>query len=473
MKKGFLVLFVLILALLPVSSVFAQISTGRYEYGTDFTVSPVQNNPSGNMAELFDGKSSTTGTIKFTSSLIVTFNTPKKINELKHHANGLYYYFKDSTGALLTSFNVPNNLAGSITSYVVNKSDVKTVEIYNPSGNHATIADIQFFGDPPPVHDELSNLVLVDMPDGVSMSWDIPTGNSNFTGTKIYRNGTFLTSLNSSTNVYSDTTALDGLTYTYKITAVYSDGFETSGIVQTITPEAPDDLVAPAEPTNISYNTYTDRIELTFDNPTDSDFSKVNIYKDGVLVGYSTTGIYTVTGLQAETVYSIKLTSVDSSGNESLGVVQSISTQSDNDTVAPNAPAGVKVENASNGAIVSWYRNTETDIAGYNIYVDGVKYNATPVTRLSYSVVGLDAGSSYEIKVTAVDSSGNESGYSSAVMATPSVDDIPILGIGYSLSDIADGTFQWFSSLWLIVAFAVSIPLVFYISNRIKLLFLS
>lgn len=48
---------------------------------------------------------------------------------------------------------------------------------------------------------------------------------------------------------------------------------------------------------------------------------------------------------------------------------------------------------------------------------------------------------------------------------------IPTVSLNYELADVATGVGSWFSSYWLILAFAVAIPLSFYVAQRVKGLF--
>lgn len=50
---------------------------------------------------------------------------------------------------------------------------------------------------------------------------------------------------------------------------------------------------------------------------------------------------------------------------------------------------------------------------------------------------------------------------------------IPVVNLSYELGDVATATSNWFGSVWLIVAFAVAIPLAFLIASRIKNLFIA
>ncbi|MCY7487908.1 hypothetical protein [Paenibacillus alvei] len=48
---------------------------------------------------------------------------------------------------------------------------------------------------------------------------------------------------------------------------------------------------------------------------------------------------------------------------------------------------------------------------------------------------------------------------------------MPTVSLKYELADVATSVANWFSSFWLILAFAVAIPLAFYVANRVKGLF--
>ncbi|QST02511.1 WxL domain-containing protein (plasmid) [Pontibacillus sp. ALD_SL1] len=82
----------------------------------------------------------------------------------------------------------------------------------------------------------------------------------------------------------------------------------------------------PAEVTGLS-EIHNDRsVTLSWNNPADSDLDSVNIYRDGVLVGNSSSEIYTDAGLTASTLYSYTIKTLDTSGNESSGVSLNVTT---------------------------------------------------------------------------------------------------------------------------------------------------
>lgn len=88
------------------------------------------------------------------------------------------------------------------------------------------------------------------------------------------------------------------------------------------------------------------------------------------------------------------------------------------DTTPPADVVGLSLESGGVDRIrVMWNPNSETDLAGYKVYVYEVLY-ATIGTQTSYGITGLTAATSYDIKITAYDEAGNESLLSSATELT-------------------------------------------------------
>ncbi|MBM3925397.1 MAG: hypothetical protein FJ320_05325 [SAR202 cluster bacterium] len=97
------------------------------------------------------------------------------------------------------------------------------------------------------------------------------------------------------------------------------------------------------------------------------------------------------------------------------------------DTEAPAAPTVLTVTvPVSNGdrLDLDWADNGEGDLAGYNVYRSNssggpyTKVNVPLVTGSSYTNTGLTSGGTYYYVVTAVDTSGNESGNSNEASGT-------------------------------------------------------
>jgi hypothetical protein len=87
------------------------------------------------------------------------------------------------------------------------------------------------------------------------------------------------------------------------------------------------------------------------------------------------------------------------------------------DTTPPAVPAGLTATAVSSSSInLDWADNTDSDLAGYKVYrstTSGFTPNSAnfvkQVTTSAYTDTGLTADTTYYYKVTAVDTSGNES----------------------------------------------------------------
>jgi endo-1,4-beta-xylanase len=100
-----------------------------------------------------------------------------------------------------------------------------------------------------------------------------------------------------------------------------------------------------------------------------------------------------------------------------MGYVGGSSPPPSGDTTPPAVPTGLTATAVSSSSInLDWADNTDSDLAGYKVYRSTTS-NFTPgsanfvkqVTTSAYTDTGLTADTTYYYKVTAVDTSGNES----------------------------------------------------------------
>lgn len=95
------------------------------------------------------------------------------------------------------------------------------------------------------------------------------------------------------------------------------------------------------------------------------------------------------------------------------------------DTTPPAAPTNLAATGGEGVVDLTWDDNTESDLAGYNVYrstTSGSGYsqiNGSLVTSSSYSDSNVTGGTTYFYVVTAVDNSSNESANSNEASATP------------------------------------------------------
>lgn len=473
-RYGISVLLVFIFALVPLGSVFAY--DGGLLNGKTLYKGSNQNEILDHVTKITDGNETTLDVLTSNGSnydnFWYEFKTLVNISHVQYKASqevNLLFYDENN---IIIYTEIISNLNGN--KYELNVSNVKKVVLRNSSSKDIKINEFDVFGsigtgdDIPPL--EVTSLSESHIDTKVDLQFINPTDN-DFSHVNIYQDGTKIGT--SSNGLFSVTGLIPNTSYTFKVTTVDTNGNESLGKTLTITTNVtPKETIPPGEITNLQSNITHNAISFKFDNPLDEDFALVKVYKDGVYHGHTSDGTYIFTGLDEAKQYSFRFTTVDENGNESAGTITSLTTSSYVDELPPNTPTGVKVLNGSGSLLVTYDSNTELDLYGYNIYVDGVKINAKPVTSRSYTLSGLENDISYNIQVSAVDISGNESGLTSAVSAMPSGDAVPILTMGYSLADVADSVGSWFSNIWLIIAFSVAIPLSFYIASRTKLLFL-
>ena len=101
----------------------------------------------------------------------------------------------------------------------------------------------------------------------------------------------------------------------------------------------------------------------------------------------------------------------------------------------PARPLNVQAEAWDDTVQVSWDENTDSDQAGYRVYrgrsVDSLMLLSDVGTEVSYLDTDVTNDTTYYYAVTAYDTDGNESKYSDAVHATPSIRPDTPTGISY------------------------------------------
>lgn len=132
------------------------------------------------------------------------------------------------------------------------------------------------------------------------------------------------------------------------------------------------DTAPPLEVSSVT-ETHTDTtIRLTWNNPPDGDFDKVKIYRNNAFISQTSSDPFNDTGLTPNTTYIYKITTVDTSGNESSGVVLSVKT--DNVVVAnPIITNGlIGYWNSKQGVSgTTWNNIAPSTLGNYNATING------------------------------------------------------------------------------------------------------
>lgn len=163
----------------------------------------------------------------------------------------------------------------------------------------------------------------------INIGWNYSTDNVGVAGYKIYRNGTFLTSVACSGYFYDDKAVTPGTTYAYTV-AAYDTAGNISAQSVSVSATAPvsggggstGDTQPPSTPTGLSTTAYSSsQINLFWTASTDNvSVAGYKIYRNGTSVASvvsSTALSYSDTGLSAATSYSYTVAAYDAAGNVS------------------------------------------------------------------------------------------------------------------------------------------------------------
>lgn len=152
-------------------------------------------------------------------------------------------------------------------------------------------------------------------------------------------------------------------------------------------------------------------------NSTDIDGSIV-AYEWQLGDGASSTGVSTNHAYSSEGSYEVTLTVTDNDGATTT-ITETIIV-----SLPPAKVTGVSADVTSNSVSLNWQANSESDLAGYNVYRSNqsggtyTKLNTALVATSAFLDDSVAAATTYYYKVTAVDIDGNESELSSTLSIT-------------------------------------------------------
>ncbi|MBU0767446.1 Ig-like domain-containing protein [Patescibacteria group bacterium] len=238
----------------------------------------------------------------------------------------------------------------------------------------------------------------------INLSWTASAGAVSY---KIYRNGTYLKSV--ATTAAADTGLNSSTQYCYAVSAVGAAG--ESAQTSQLCASTP----ALATPTNLSVTAATsDRITLSWTLVTGATGYKM--YRDGIYLKsvrtpddpLAVTVTVSDTGLLANTPYCYSVSAYDLGNNESAQSSQLCATTYG---PPPTVPAEVTASAVSPTKVdLSWAASAGA--AQYKIYRNGSLLVTPLITTASYSDTTVVANTQYIYTVTAIDSTGSESGES-------------------------------------------------------------
>lgn len=379
------------------------------------------------------------------------------------------YNAKDEV--LYTSYNYKFPYVGANDSGDVHKLDVnvKGVSFVKLEGT-VNLFEFKVYGSE--YVPQITKLKYTPSMDSIYFNWENPV-DSLFNGVKIYKDNELVATVDKTLTDYRVSNLDADKNYKFKVVSLFGDKeivIDEKDIKTLIDPSK----IPPSNVTSLKVSDIkSESVKLSWINPSDKDLKGLRIFNGDKLI--SETGIvdnFLVKDLKPNTSYEFKVVAIDNDGNLSGASTVRFTTLEYTDTEPPESPKGLAVKQGSEALFLTWKNNTEKDLAGYNVYLDGKKVNSSLVDNPFFTLRSLKNDVDYKVQVSAVDKSGNESTLSSVVVSKPISSGLPIIGTDYSLNDVTLGISEFFGSFWLIIAFAVSIPLSFYIAARVKLLFL-
>ncbi|WP_405157914.1 S8 family serine peptidase [Paenibacillus sp. FSL H8-0283] len=259
---------------------------------------------------------------------------------------------------------------------------------------------------------EVSNLAVAEKTTtSAKITWKNPT-DSDFLRVNLTQNGTSVGNTTATEHEFKELTP--STTYVFDFKTEDMEGNVSTGQSVTVTTDDVPvvDTTAPAEVSGLNIGEVTTTsAEITWINPSDVDFEKVNVYKDNVFVGDVSGTRYVFTGLNPNTAHVFTAKTVDASGNESAGQTVTVTTNAEPPVVDTTAPAEVTDltvgEVTTTTAEVSWVNPTDPDFVKSKLYLNGALVGETPGT--SYVFNGLTADTNYVLQAKTVDANGNES----------------------------------------------------------------
>ena len=176
------------------------------------------------------------------------------------------------------------------------------------------------------------------------------------------------------------------------------------------------DTEAPTTPTEVALTNVTlTSIDISWTASTDNvEVSGYNIYVNNTLTAQTSNTSATISNLNTNTTYSFTVVARDIINNLS-SPSQAVNGTTLEDTEAPSVPSEITISNRTDSSFrVNWSASTDNNaIAGYEVYLDG-NLNST-TTNLFYTIIGLNASTTYSVEVLAKDVDDNKSAKSVAV----------------------------------------------------------
>jgi chitodextrinase len=330
----------------------------------------------------------------------------------------------------------PSNPSATLSNLSCGTTYPYAVDAVDAAGNHSTRASVYVrtsacssSGDttPPSTPTGLSPSNVTSS--GLSLSWSASSDNVAVTGYDVYRDGSKVATVNSTSATQSGLAC--GTTYAFGVVARDAAG-NASGQAQLSTATTAcasqpptTDTTPPSTPSSVAVASATETtVGLTWAASSDNvGVAGYRVYVNGAYSATSAQPGITVSGLACGTAYTFAVDAFDAEGNASSRASVTGSTSPCADTQAPTAPTSVTALSRTTTSIaLSWSASTDNvGVAGYGLYQGGVQQSTTSTTTAIFS--GLACNTNYTLAVDAYDAAGNHSAKGTVMVATTACPD--------------------------------------------------
>ena len=255
------------------------------------------------------------------------------------------------------------------------------------------------------------------------ITWSAATDNIAVTGYNVFLNNTKVNSTPVTTLSYNASGLTAYTQYQVQVQALDAAGNASAlspAVQVTTADEIPPTVPTGLQATSITNNSFT----LTWQPATDNaGMQGYHIFINDIRVTNSPQPLtqYQALQLTAGTTYKAAVVAVDIFGNQSA---QSqpvfVTTTGGADVTPPSAPGNLTLGSiTSQSFTATWQASTDNvGVTGYDLFVNGIQANTTPITGTSFTVQQLQPSTRYFVFVRAFDAAGNFSPFSNPADAT-------------------------------------------------------
>ncbi len=293
----------------------------------------------------------------------------------------------------------------------------------------------------------------------VSLTWSAATDNVGVAGYDVYRDGTKMTSVTSTSSNQSDLVC--GTSYWFGVQAVDAAGNRsprvhvnptTSACPPPSPPPPSGDTTPPSQPATLAVASVTQTsVSLTWSASSDNvGVIGYRVYVNGVGVLNPAQPGATVTALACGTAFTFEVDAADGAGNRSSRARVTASTSACADAQGPTAPTNVAASSRTATSIaLTWSASTDNvGVTAYGLYRAGSLVDTSQTTTGIFT--GLTCNTNYTLAVDATDAAANRSAKATVMVATTACPDTspPSSPTGLAASDVTQTslTLNWNAS---------------------------